>query len=84
MADPAISLLIENYAQKYPSARPHYLFLGGVTEPKLTEISKRLRKLFVINYDTANNHAELPTLIEKLAEEGLARRKELFAQDLTS
>jgi hypothetical protein len=82
MTDPAISLLVENYAQKYPTARPHYIFQSGKIEPRLSEVAKRLRKLYIISYDNANHHAELPPLIDKLAEQGRTRRKEILANAL--
>ena len=84
MADPALSLLVENYAQKYPTARPHYIFQGGKGEPRLAEVAKRLRKLYIINYDDTNHHAALAPLVEELARQGRERRKEILATALAN
>ncbi|MNT26569.1 hypothetical protein D3C72_1621500 [compost metagenome] len=74
MSDPAISQLIEVYAQKFPSLRPHYIVQPSGSG--MTEISKTLRKLYVLEYDNPkDDHAELPHLLNSLAKEGAAKRK---------
>lgn len=76
MSDPAISQLIEVYAQKFPSLRPHYILQASGSNPGMAEISKTLRKLYVLEYENASgDHAQLPTLLNNLAREGSAKRK---------
>lgn len=84
MADPAITLIIERYAQKFPNSRPHYVFLAGPIHEKLIVVAKRLRKLYIMQYDPADNHAELPKLINELADSARARRREIFADELAA
>lgn len=80
MEDPAISLLVEVFAQKYNSQRPHYIFLPSPVSTEVSEISKRLRKLYVITYDPKDGHSELPKLLTSLATQADVRRKELYAE----
>lgn len=76
MSDPAISQLIEVYAQKFPTLRPHYIWQPADPNTGLAEISKTLRKLYVLEYENeAGDHAQLPVLINALAKEGAAKRK---------
>ena len=82
MADPAISSLVEQYAFRYPRGRPHYILQAGPTDPDIAEINKSLRKLFVIEYDPANNHEQLVSVIEAMVERMNSRRAELAAASL--
>lgn len=84
MADPAITLIIERYAQKFPRARPHYAFLAGPVHEKFVQVAKRLRKLYILQYNPVDNHAELPLLIQKLSGEARARRREILADDFAA
>lgn len=79
MRDSAITNLLEIYAQKYPKSRPHYAFMPDYASERRTRIMKNYRKLFVIPYDSRDNHSQLTTLIEKLRKEFQHRRKLLAA-----
>lgn len=78
MDDPAISLLVESNAYRYSDTRPHYAFISGKPQPEIDNLSRSIRKLFVLRYPIENNHLALAEKIEKLAELGSKRRKELF------
>ena len=82
MADPAISSLVEQYAFRYPRGRPHYILQAGPTDPDIAEINKSLRKLFVIEYDSANNHEQLVSVIEAMVGRMNSWRAELAAASL--
>ncbi|WP_133164300.1 SIR2 family protein [Solimonas fluminis] len=79
MTDPAISLLVEQYAQSFPTARPHYMLVGGKVHDRLIEWNKKLRRLYVLPYKSDNNHAELPRLLTALGKKASERRRELLA-----
>lgn len=79
LSDPAIALVIENYAQKIPSARPHYIFLSGEPSEKFIEINKELRRLFIIPYSRENNHQELTDIFRQLVVDVNKRRREIGA-----
>lgn len=79
MDDPAISLLVEMYANKYKKCRPHYIFVGGSVVSRMKDISKRLRKLFIIDYDKKDNHAELLDMMQDLVIQTDDRRREIAA-----
>lgn len=76
MDDPAVSLLVESHAHRFSETRPHYAFFSGKKQPEIDEISKTIRRLFIIRYSDANHHEELAQQIELLAEQGNKRRKE--------
>jgi len=80
LADPAVTSLVERHASRFPDARPHYIIQPGPISDQIVQINKELRRLFVISYNSINNHAELVDLVEDLAEKGLARRKEIVAE----
>jgi hypothetical protein len=82
MNDPAIISLMEMYALRYPSARPHYIFAGAAVESNILEISKKLRKLVYIEYDPRDNHAELVEQVGKLGLAAHDRRKEIAASSI--
>lgn len=82
MDDPAVSLLVESHAHRFSETRPHYAFFSGKRQTEIDEISKTIRRLFIIRYSDANNHKELADQIEVLAEEGARRRKELAGGDI--
>jgi hypothetical protein len=79
MEDPAILSTMELYALRYKGARPHYIFASDKSQENIENIYKTLRKLYLIKYDTSNNHSELPGIIDSLAEEARRRRREIFA-----
>ncbi|WP_082448086.1 MULTISPECIES: SIR2 family protein [unclassified Sphingomonas] len=82
MNDPAISLLVERYAQKFPNARPHYILQPSPINSRFRDVSKNLRKLYVIEYDPIDNHKNLALTIDALAEVTVARRREILAEEL--
>lgn len=75
MEDPAISLAVELHAYRYSDTRPHYIFTSGSRNQRLDELSKTLRKLFVLRYSEKNRHAALAENIEALAQEAKERRR---------
>ena len=80
MADPAITSLVERHASKLPDSRPHYIIQPGPVEDDVVQINKELRRLFVIDYDPKDNHAQLAELVEELAAKVAQRRKEILAE----
>lgn len=79
MDDPAVSLLVESHAYRYSDTRPHYAFISGKAQPEIDNLSRCIRKLFVLRYPSENNHLALAEQIENLAELGAKRRKEITA-----
>lgn len=84
MDDPAITSLMELYSYKYPKSRPHYIITSNKMPENIIEIHKSLRKLIVIPYDTKDNHAGLPILVEKMAQKVEFKIKENIAPLLLS
>lgn len=84
MEDPAISALLEMYARRYPTARPHYMLSPSGISQNILDINKRLRKLQIIPYDAESDHSELPKLINELAEEVRVQRRGLVADALVN
>lgn len=84
MDDPAVSLVVESHAHRFPDTRPHYIFLPGSVSEPIDDLSKSLRKLFVIRYSPKNDHIALAEGIEKLALEIRQRKQLLLAQTKTS
>lgn len=80
MNDPAINSIIEGYTYRFPKCRPHYAFQAGPVAVNIADMSKRLRKLTLIQYDPKNNHAELPALLQELRSLVEARRKAIIAE----
>lgn len=79
MDDPAICGLMEMYALKYPKARPHYAILPEKIPENIVDISKNLRKLSIIQYNTEDNHANLPKILNELSSEMLGKRRQIYA-----
>jgi len=79
MDDPAITSLMEMYTLRYPTSRPHYIFAPMGIEDNIVEVHKRLRKLVVLQYDSANNHAALAPLIEELGKQARLRYRTLVS-----
>lgn len=78
MDDPAISSVIESHAYRFFDSRPHYIFTPGAPDAAVDELSKTLRKLFVIRYSPAKGHVELVQAIEALVR-AVAERRRLIA-----
>lgn len=79
MSDPAVSLAVEMYAHRFPSARPHYIFLADEDSDEICAISRDLRGLYVISYQSTNGHQELVGGLQSLAEASARRRREIFS-----
>lgn len=79
MDDPAVSLLVESHAHRYSDTRPHYAFVSGKQQPEIDNLSRSIRKLFVLRYPDANGHVALAEQIEELGKLGIERKKELSA-----
>lgn len=83
MDDPAICSLLEMYALRFPKSRPHYIFTSAGTPRNIIDINKKLRKLIVLEYDSKENHKELPDIIRALSKEMIKRKKEIFSAGLS-
>jgi hypothetical protein len=81
MDDPAVSLLVESHAYRYSDSRPHYAFASGKPQPEIDSLSKNIRKLFILRYSSENQHLALAEHIEKLAELGAQRKREITATE---
>ena len=81
MDDPAIQSVVESYAFRYYDSRPHYIFSSGKPDETMDELSRRMRKLFVIRYSSANGHAALVQALEQLSQETSERRRHLVASN---
>lgn len=75
MKDAAITNLLEIYAQKYPKSRPHYAFMPDFSSDRRVRIMKNYRKLFIIPYDSKDNHRQLTTYLESLRKQIQQRKK---------
>ena len=81
MDDPAISLVVESHAYRYSDTRPHYIFTSGIPNRPIDELSKSLRRLFVLRYSEKNHHEALAEALEALGHEARERRRLLFVTD---
>lgn len=79
MTDPAVAMIVENAAYRFPSNRPHYIFQSGKSVPEVDDLWRKLRKLYVLRYPEDNNHIALAEQIEALGVAALSRRNELAA-----
>jgi len=84
MDDPAITSLMEMYALRYPSSRPHYIFAPSIVPENIVMLQKRLRKLVVIQYDSKDDHAELAPLLIELRNLMRDRRKRIIAENMNA
>lgn len=78
MEDPAISLVVESHAYRYSDTRPHYIFMPGSPNRPIDELSKSLRKLFVLRYSEKDGHIALAESLEALGQDARERRRLLF------
>jgi hypothetical protein len=83
MDDPAIISLMEMYALRYPSARPHYIFSPSGVPENISQIHKRLRKLAIIQYDPKNDHSELAPLVVELGKQARERQRQIISDAVT-
>jgi ribosomal protein L35 len=82
MADPAVAMIVESAAYRFPANRPHYIFQSGKAVPEVDELWKKLRKLYVLRYPDAEHHVALAEQIEALGIAAGLRRNELAAASL--
>ena len=75
MKDPAITNLLEVYAQKYPRNRPHYALMPDFSSERKIQIMKNYRKLFIIPYDSKDRHKQLTSILDKLRGQVVERRR---------
>jgi NAD-dependent SIR2 family protein deacetylase len=75
MEDPAVSLFIESHAFRYGDTRPHYIFMPGREISEIDELSRKLRKLFVLRYSEKDEHVALVEALEQLAVDMRDRRR---------
>lgn len=73
MSDPAVSFIIEMHAQKFPETRPHYIFVPGSASQQSIDISKKLRRLYIVPYSPKDEHKQLVHFIEEIG--GLVRKR---------
>lgn len=83
MKDPAITNLLEVYTQRYPKNRPHYAFMPDFASERKVRIMKSYRKLFIIPYDSKDQHRQLTVMLEKLRA-GVAERRRLLSTSLAA
>ena len=84
MSDPAISLIVEGSAHRFPDTRPHYIFQSGQAVVDVDALWKKLRKLYVLRYAAVNRHLALALNIEALAKAGAERRAEVAAANIAA
>ena len=84
MADPAVSLIIEGSAFRFPETRPHYIFQSGQSIPQVDDLWKQVRKLYVLRYNPAAEHVALAVNLEALGAAATKRRTELAAGALST
>jgi SIR2-like domain len=75
MRDTAITNLLEIYAQRYPKSRPHYAFMPDYNSDRKIKIMKNYRKLFILPYQSKNNHKKLTSNLEALQKQIHERRR---------
>lgn len=80
MSDPAVNYIIERYAQKHPTLRPHYIFQQVPIDSASEEISRKLKKLYAVPYREGAGHDDLPILLEELFCQVRERQRELLAE----
>ena len=67
MRDPDIRLILEDYAYRYKVCRPHYMVMPtGFYEAAVLDVLEESMNLRTIQYDPANNHADLAQGISEL------------------
>lgn len=75
MDDPAVSAVVESHAYRFADSRPHYIFTSGKSDSSIDDLSRTLRKLFVIRYSPNNGHVALVEAIEQMVTELKSRQK---------
>lgn len=75
MDDPAVASIVDSHAFRYADTRPHYIFTPGTPKPPADDLSRSLRKLFVLRYPDKDNHVALAEALEQLAEFGKERHR---------
>lgn len=75
MDDPAIALVLESHAYRYSDTRPHYIFTSGRPNQQIDDLSKSLRKLFVLRYPEKDGYVALAEGLESLESAARERRR---------
>lgn len=84
MDDPALSSIVESHAYKFSDSRPHYIFTSGPANSAVDDLSRTLRKLFVIRYSPKDGHIALVEAIEEMIERVKERKKLLLIPKVPS
>lgn len=74
--DPEIQLILENNIITYPSANPHYATMARGSHRSVINAFKKTNNIDILEYDDANNHAELLESLLILCEIVEERRSE--------
>lgn len=75
MDDPAIALFLESHAYRYVDTRPHYIFTPGRPIPQIDDLSRSLRKLFVLRYSEKDEYVALAEGLEQLETAAQGQRR---------
>lgn len=77
VTDPDIQVLLERNVQLHPTSNPHYIAMGSHFSADYKRAVKKTMNLEVLQYSPKDNHVELQSSIEKLAELVDVRRQDL-------
>jgi hypothetical protein len=80
MDDPVISMIVDDCAFKYPSLRPHHIFMPGEIPEQIKSSYRDLKKLHIHEYSPENNHEELPRMLMSLRMQVEKNRREIIAE----
>lgn len=72
--DPEIQLILENNIITYPSSNPHYATMPKGSHPSILSAFKKTNNIDILEYDSANNHAELLDCLNSLCSRVEERR----------
>lgn len=72
--DPEIQLILENNIITYPSSNPHYATMPEGSHPSILSAFKNTNNIDILEYDSANNHAELLDCLNNLCSQVEERR----------
>jgi len=81
MDDPAVSMIVERAAHRFPQARPHYILAPSKLHPAEDALWRKLRGLYVLSYRKNNHHRELVKGLTDLVPAVEMRRQELVAEE---
>ena len=72
--DPEIQLILENNIITYPSSNPHYATMPQGAHSSILSAFKTTNNIDILEYDSANNHAELLECLKELCVQVEERR----------